>query len=102
TTLPPAPVPHASEVRPLYVEAGSLRHVESELAAHIGPFAEYAVRHAANAASDIDALLDQLGKHIDSGTQRQQFFSRCRQWLHAAGSAPVAQAAARTTTEAPS
>ena len=102
TTLPPAPAPHVSEVRPLYVEAGSLRHVESELAAHIGPFAEYAVRHAANAASDIDALLDQLGKHIDSETQRQQFVSSCRQWLHAAGGAPVTQGALPTTTEAPS
>ena len=102
TTLPPAPAPHASEVRPLYVEAGSLRHLESELAAHIGPFAEYAVRHAANAAPDIDALLDELGEHIDSETQRQQFVSSCRQWLHAAGGAPVAQGAPQTTTEAPS
>jgi hypothetical protein len=100
-TLPPAPAPHASEVRRLHVEAGSLRQLESELAAHIGPYAEYAVRHAANAASDIDALLDQLGKHIDSETERQQFVSSCRQWLHAARGAPVAQGAPQTTTEAP-
>jgi hypothetical protein len=101
TTVPPAPAPHASKVRPLYVEAESLRHVESELAAYIGPFAEYAVRHAVNAASDLDALLDQLGKHIDSETERQRFVSSCRQWLHAAGGAPVAQEAPQTTTEAP-
>ena len=101
TTPPPAPAPHASEVCRLYVEAESLRHLESELAAHIGPFAEYAVRHAANAASDIDALLDQLGEHIDSDTERQQFVSSCRRWLHAAGDASVAQAAPQTTTEAP-
>jgi TIR domain len=101
TTLPPAPSPHANEMRPLYLEAESLRHLECELAAHIGPFAEYAVRHSANAASDIDALLDQLGKHIDSETERRLFVSSCRQWLHAAGSAPVAHGAPQTTTEAP-
>ena len=99
-TIPPAPAPHASEVRPLYVEAESLRHLESELAAHIGPFAEYAVRHAAKTASTIDALLDQLGNHIDSETERQQFVSGCRQWLRAAGGDPVAQGSPRTTTEA--
>jgi TIR domain len=101
TTLPPTPAPHASEVRPLHVEAESLRHLESELAARIGPFAEYAVRHAADAVSDIDALLDQLGEHIDSETERQEFVSSCRQWLHAAGGAPVAQGAPQATTEAP-
>jgi hypothetical protein len=94
------PSPRASEVRPLYVEAKSLRHLESELAAHIGPFAEYAVRHAAKAASDIDALLDQLGKHIDSDTERQHFVSSCGRWLHAAGDASVAQAALPKTTAA--
>jgi hypothetical protein len=98
-TPPPAPAPRASEVRPLHVEAESLRHLESELAAHIGPFAEYAVRHAATAASDIDALLDQLGEHIDSGTERQQFLSSCRQWL--TGGAPVVPGTPATTTEAP-
>jgi len=101
TTLPPAHPPHASEVRPLCVEAESLRHLEHELAAHIGPFAEYAVRHGANAASDIDALLDQLGKHIDSETARQQFVSDCRQWLHAAGGSAVAQGTPQRTIAAP-
>jgi TIR domain len=101
TALPPAPAPFATEVRPLYVEAESLRHLESELAAHIGPFAEYAVRHAANAASDIDALLDELGNHIDSEAERQQFVSSCRQWLRAAVGAPVARGSSQTTTEAP-
>jgi hypothetical protein len=100
-TPPPAPAPRASEVRPLHVEAESLRHLESELAAHIGPFAEYAVRHAAHAASDIDSLLDQLGKHIDSETERPQFISSCRQWLDAAGGAPLIQGTPQTTTEGP-
>jgi hypothetical protein len=100
TSLPPAHSPQASEVRPL-VEAESLRHLESELAAHIGPFAEYAVRHAAHAASDIDALLAQLGKHIDSETERKQFISSCRQWLDAAGGARVVHGISQTTTEAP-
>jgi hypothetical protein len=100
TTPPPAPAPHASEVCRLYFEGESLRHLESELAAHIGPFAEYAVRHAAKAASDIDALLDQLGKHIDSDTERQHFVSSCGRWLHAAGDASVAQAALPKTTAA--
>jgi hypothetical protein len=99
TPLPPSP--HASVVRPLYVEAKSLRHLESELAALIGPFAEYAVRHAAHAASDIDSLLDQLGKHIDSETERPQFISSCRQWLDAAGGAHVIQGTPQTTTEGP-
>lgn len=94
-TLPPAPVLHASEVPPRNVDAASLRRLESELAVHIGPFAEYAVRHAAHASSDIDALLDQLGNHIDSEADRQQFVSSGRQWLHAAGGTPVAQGAPR-------
>ena len=96
-TALPAPAPHTSEVRPLYVGTASLRHLESELAAHIGPFAEYAVRHAANAASNIGALLDQLGKHIDSDIERQQFVSSCRQWLDAAGAASPVQEAPQTT-----
>jgi hypothetical protein len=99
-TVPPARSPQAGEVRPL-VEAESLRHLESELAAHIGPFAEYAVRHAAHAASDIDALLAQLGKHIDSETERKRFISSCRQWLDAAGGARVVHGTPQTTTEAP-
>ena len=70
TTLPPAPAPQANEVRPPCVEAASLRHLESELAAHIGPFAEYAVRHAAKSASSVGSLLDELGRHIDSETER--------------------------------
>ena len=93
----PAPVAHTSEVRPLYVGTASLRHLESELAAHIGPFAEYAVRHAANAAANIGALLDQLGKHIDSDSERQQFLSSCREWLDAAGATAAAQEAPQTT-----
>ncbi len=100
SSLPPAHSPQASEVRPP-VEAESLRHLESELAAHIGPFAEYAVRHAAHTASDVGALLAQLGKHIDSETERKQFISSCRQWLDAAGGAPVVQGVTQTTTEAP-
>jgi hypothetical protein len=100
TSLPPARSPQASEVCPV-VEADSLRHLESELAAHIGPFAEYAVRHAAHKASDIDALLAQLGKHIDSETERKQFISSCRQWLNAAGGARAVQGTPQTTTEAP-
>ncbi len=100
TTQPPAPAPHTSEVRHLDLAAESLRHLESELAAHIGPFAEYAVRHAANAASDIDALLDQLGNHIDSETERHEFVSSCRQWLHAVGGAPVVPGVSQTMTEA--
>jgi TIR domain len=100
-TTPPPTAPHASEVPPLRVEAESLRHVESELAAHIGPFAEYAVRHAAHAAFDIDALLDQLGEHIESKTARQRFLRSCRQWLYAAGGAPLAQGVSQTTSEAP-
>ena len=97
TTSTPAPAPDASELRPLHVDTASLRRLESELAAHIGPFAEYAVRHAASTASDIDGMLAQLGNHIDSETQRQQFLNGSRQWLHAAGGAPVAQSALQRT-----
>jgi hypothetical protein len=99
TTVPPAPAPHSSEAHPRY-EAATLRHLESALAARIGPFAEYAVRRAATTAANIDALLDQLGKHIDAEGERQQFVSSCRQWLHAdsgaavTGGAPEAIAAA--------
>ena len=85
-TTPPVPAPHASEAHPHY-EAATLRRLESALAARIGPFAEYAVRRAATAAPNIDALLDQLGKHIDSESERLQFVSGCRQWLHAAADA---------------
>ena len=97
----PAAAPLTSEVRPLYVRTASLRHLESELAAHIGPFAEYAVRHAANAAANIGALLEQLGKHIDSDSERQQFVSSCRQWLDAAGATPAAEEAPQTTAAHP-
>ena len=96
-TLTPAAAPDASGVRLLNVAAGSLRHLESELATYIGPFAEYAVRHAAHAASNIGALLDELGKHIDSDTERQRFLSNSRQWLQAAGGAPVDPGAPHTT-----
>ena len=99
-TLTPVPAPEASGVRLLNVAAASLRHLESELATYIGPFAEYAVRHAAHAASNIGALLDELGKHIESDTERQQFLSNSRQWLQAAGGAPVDPEAPHTT-EAP-
>src|SRR5215472_2089420 len=97
TPQSPITASHTSEARPLYVGAASLRHLESELAAHIGPFAEYAVRHAATAASNIGALLDELGKHIDSDTERQQFVSSCRQWLQAAGGTPVDQGPPQAT-----
>ena len=97
TTVPPASAVHAGEVRSLYVGAASLRKLESELAAHIGPFAEYAVRHAVNSAANIGALLDELGKHIDSDTERQQFVSSCREWLQAAGGPPVQEGPAQTT-----
>jgi hypothetical protein len=97
TTLTPVPAPHASDVRLLNVAGASLRHLESELAVYVGPFAEYAVRHAASATSNIGALLDELGKHIDSDTERQQFLSSCRQWLQAAGGTPVDQGSPQTT-----
>ena len=97
TPQSPITASHTSEARPLYVGAASLRHLESELAAHIGPFAEYAVRHAATAASNIGALLDELGKHIDSDTERQQFVSSCRQWLQAAADTRIDQEAPQTT-----
>jgi len=96
-TLTPVPAPAASGGRLLNVAAASLRRLESELATYIGPFAEYAVRHAAHAASNIGALLDELGKHIDSDTERQQFLSNSRQWLQAAGGAPVDPEAPHTT-----
>ena len=100
TTLPPDPAPHASEVPHLNLDAASLRRLESELAAHIGPFAEYAVRHAAHVSSNIDALLDQLSKQIDSEVERGQFASSGRQWLHAAGGTQVVQRA-QPTSEVP-
>ena len=99
-TLTPIPAPEASGGRLLNVAAASLRHLESELATYIGPFAEYAVRHAANAASNIGALLDELGRHIDSDTERQQFLSSSREWLQAASDAPLDPGAPHTT-EAP-
>src|SRR5262249_3303775 len=71
------------------------RRLESELAAHIGPFAEYAVRHAATAASDIGALLAELGKHIDSDTEREQFVNRCREWLQTTAGTRVDEEAAQ-------
>ena len=97
TTLPPALAPRANEMAPLNVDAASIRRLESELAAHIGPFAEYAVRHAAHASPDIDALLDQLGKQIDSEPERQQFVDSARQWLPAASGTPFAQGALPTS-----
>jgi hypothetical protein len=59
------------------------------------------VRHAAHAASDIDSLLEQLSQHIDSETERPQFISSCRQWLDAAGGAPLIQGTPQTTTAGP-
>lgn len=100
TTVAPASTSHAREVHPPYVDAASLRHLESELAAHIGPFAEYAARHAVNAASNISALVEQLGKHIDSDVERQQFVSSCREWLQAAGGPPVEGEAPSHASEA--
>jgi hypothetical protein len=100
TTLTPVTAPDPSDVRLLNVAAASLRHLESELATYIGPFAEYAVRHAASAASNIGALLEELGKHIDSDMERQQFLSNCQQWLQAAGGAPADQGAPQTTEAA--
>jgi TIR domain len=96
TAVPPAAPPHASEARPRY-QAATLRHLESELAARIGPFAEYAVRRAAVAASNIDALLDQLGEHIDSAAERKQFIGSCREWLQAAASSSLTRGAPETT-----
>lgn len=98
TSLPARP-PHPSEVRRPHIEAAQLRQLESELAAHIGPFAEYAVRHAVNAVSDIGALLDELSGHIDSDAERQQFVSRCRQWLPVNGDTSVDPGAPQTTEQ---
>jgi hypothetical protein len=99
TTLSPVPAPPPSAVPRPVVGVASLHRLECELAAHIGPFAEYAVRHNAHVAPNIDALLDELGKHIDSDEERQQFLSSCQQWLQTAGDTPVDQAASRTTEE---
>jgi hypothetical protein len=96
----PLPAPReASEAPPRY-EAATLRHLETALAARIGPFAEYAVRRAAATAANIDALLDQLGRHIDSEAERQQFVGSCRQWLPAAGIISLTAAARQAAATA--
>jgi hypothetical protein len=64
-------------------EAANLRRLESELAAHIGPIAKWVVSRAAVDASNVDALLVQLGGQIESETERRKFISGCREWLRA-------------------
>jgi hypothetical protein len=86
---PDPPPPPWHEPRPDHVrmrvnfEAANLRRLESELAAHIGPIAKWVVNRAAADASNLDALLTQLGGQIESETERRKFISGCREWLHA-------------------
>jgi hypothetical protein len=110
---PTSPLPHpdpppssSTEPRPSHpharvtLEAANVRRLEHDLAVYIGPFAKWVVNRAAGDASNVDALLVQLGGQIDSETERQKFIDGCRQWLRAEGGTPAAERAIMTR-EAP-
>jgi len=64
--------------------AVELKHLESQLAAYIGPVAKFVVKRAAPLASGMDELILHLGGEIKSDRDRRQFISACRQ-LQSAG-----------------
>jgi len=80
TPSPPAD-PRLGQMHPrVMIEAANLRRLESDLAVYIGPFAQIAVHRAAAAAPSVDALLEALGRQIDSEADRRKFLTGCR-WL---------------------
>lgn len=76
---------HPHPVHPPVLPAANLRRLESELAVYIGPIAQWVVNRAAADASNVDALLQQLGGEIESETERRKFISGCGQWLRPHG-----------------
>jgi hypothetical protein len=87
-TNPPPPEARAlsaksqlDHVHSFVLPAATLHHVESELAIYIGPIAQWVVNRAAAGASNLDALLHQLGEEIESETERRKFITVCGQWL---------------------
>lgn len=62
-------------------DAGALLRLETELARYIGPVARHLVNRAAARASGVEELLAQLGREIDSESERRAFISAAWQSL---------------------
>jgi len=54
----------------------ALHHVRDELAQHIGPYAEHAVRRAAQSAQDLDEVFRELALEIPDEAARGDFLAR--------------------------
>ena len=81
---PPADPRRPGQTHPrVVIEATNLRRLESDLAVYIGPFAQIAVQRAAAAAPNVDALLEALGRQIESEVDRRKFLTGCH-WLRPA------------------
>jgi hypothetical protein len=83
--LPPvsAPAPQRTTAGKGLPGETDLLRLETELARFIGPVARHLVRRAALRASGTEELLDDLGREIDSDTERRAFLSAARQSLRA-------------------
>ena len=81
--LVPAPAPQRATAQEGLPDATGLLRLETELARFIGPVARHLVRRAALRASSTEALLEDLGREIDSDTERRAFLSAARHCLRA-------------------
>ena len=108
TNPPPQPAPQpparwheplADRVHRVALDPANLHRLEHDLAVYIGPFAKWVVPRVAADAPSVEALLLELGRQINSETERQKFAHACRQWLRAEGGAPVAERALKTREE---
>jgi hypothetical protein len=80
---PPSPAPRRATPRAGLPDASGLLRLETELARFIGPVARHLVRRAALRASGTEELLDDLGREIDSESERRAFLSAAHHCLRA-------------------
>ena len=83
STLPagasPGPLPTASaDTRVAAIDAGTLAHIQAQLASYIGPLAEYLVKREARITAGTEELIAKLSAELEAEPDRTAFLQRCR------------------------
>jgi hypothetical protein len=83
STLPadasPGPLPTASaDTRVAAIDAGTLAHIQAQLAFYIGPLAEYLVKREARLTAETEELIAKLSAELEAEPDRTAFLQRCR------------------------
>jgi len=84
STLPPAGAPPGAEptaaahTRVTGIDAGTLAHIQTQLASYIGPLAEYLVRREARLTAGTEELIAKLSAELETEPDRAAFVQRCR------------------------